>query len=116
MPFDSAGFAKQDQVIPETPYSCPEIEILDGMAELLATPDKWCQGDYQIGDGYCLLGAFRAAVKGDYNTSTSYVLNHLVWYSGGDHISRFNDDPATTHTDILNLISKTRASFVTDAA
>jgi hypothetical protein len=48
MPFDGVGFASDDQVI-----------------SLLATPDKWCKGQFNTPDGrYCIRGAIMGRVVG----------------------------------------------------
>jgi hypothetical protein len=44
MPFDGVGFASDDRV-----------SKLDQVISLLATPDKWCKGQFNTPDGrYCI--------------------------------------------------------------
>src|SRR5262245_62533864 len=56
MPFDGVGFAFQDRV-----------SKIDRVIDLLAVPDKWCQGYYKTPDGrHCIRGAI-IAVEGANN-------------------------------------------------
>ena len=120
MPFDSTNYVETH---------AEEIVILDKMAEILATPDKWCQRallliDKSSGEAaqFCTLGALHCATHG---TTDPKVLWKQEWTDAAAHniYSRmfqilgerspgaFNDAETTTHQDILDLIAKTRESF-----
>lgn len=113
MPFDSKDFVAAPVRHPE------EIAILDKMAELLAAPERWCQGDFTSKDGksLCVIGAVHVA--GEYKAGSlisvktpayrAYV--RLARELGRRSLPDFNDDPKTTHTDILALIARARSSF-----
>lgn len=116
MPFDSTNFV-------ETSPHVEEIAILDKMAEILATPERWCKRHmfrkYACGQviSVCVVGALRFSVGGE-EALENWVKTpeaRSVWDRlnevGGNEIAAINDASGTTHQDILDLIAKTRASF-----
>lgn len=110
MPFDSKDFVAAPVRHPE------EIAILDKMAELLATPERWLKGALACGDRVCLAGAGRKVLTGSpwkspERTSVSLGVSNALRYAAGGFIGSFNDDPHTTHADILALIARAPQSF-----
>lgn len=87
---------------------CPEIEVLDRMRELLATPEQWCQGQANIGSAYCLAGAL--AIVAPYAAEFIPVANAIRQTSRRCLVA-FNDAPERTHADILDLLTRTRRRF-----
>lgn len=117
MPFDNTNFVEVSE----------EIVVLDKMAEILATPERWCQKDLVktldgvIATQFCIIGAMHAAV---HDTKHVETLHKQEWTvvskkicgfmqpKGFESVPQFNDAKTTTHQDVLNLIARTRASFL----
>jgi hypothetical protein len=88
---------------------------------LIDTPEKWAKGTYQSQSGcLCVLGAcrkvvFNGALDGDH---PGYVgdANPLAFALGDAlprgrfSVSDYNDDPATTHADIMALFDRAIAA------
>lgn len=81
----------------------------------------WCQGAYYDGNGsYCSIGALSKALQSSpqvlegerYREAYMYLNNHLpaLGFDNGQDVVDFNDDPATTQQDVLNLFDKAIAS------
>jgi hypothetical protein len=130
MPLDTSNF-KETTVDSRS----AEVVILDKITEVLAKPSKWCKHALSQGDNFCLIGALNVAdhghwdhvVRNDGRTldfsqpAAKNVLKQLNYALGQSsaqlsrvHVANFNNDAATTHADVLDLIARTRASFVTD--
>lgn len=115
MPFDNTP--------QEIPTNAQEISIVDDMVKILATPDKWCKNALTMTarDGtvsHRILGAWLEATDHKpcvmWHTATdsgSKVLQHLSAMTLPVGISSFNNDPATTHEDVLNFLSHARTYF-----
>lgn len=97
-----------------------EIAILDKMAELLATPERWCQGvssEHRYGGwAHCVLGALRFVddkyVWGlDVLSLTGLAVSSRLRIGTQIPIDSWNDAPERTHADILALIAGARRSF-----
>lgn len=119
MPFDNTSFV-------ESPVKhAEEIAILDRMAEILATPERWCKGckGYRDAAGnytsFCLIGALHVAHLGvdalseedPWDGTTNEIFAALLRATGGVIPARYNDCLTTTHPDVLDLIARTKASF-----
>ena len=99
MPFDGVGFASQDRV-----------GKIDQVIDLLATTEKWCQGNYKTTDGrYCIRGAI-AAVEGA-NNLRPIVLQAIREVSGKHYfrIESFNDHADTNHAQVVQVLMRARA-------
>lgn len=125
MPFDNPA-----QRV-EIPLYVEEIAILDRMEELLATPGRWCKNKFERrrlfgfrAPAHCLMGALNIQDHGSAGRHTTLpdgtvdFKNPAAWRVGlriqdltGGDAPGFNNDPATTHADILRLIARTRKSF-----
>ena len=131
MPFDDASAR------PEIKTNEAEIAIIDGMIELLSDPERWTQGHFhdvkllkvptwfwlparfRTVERFCLLGALDR-VSGE---DTEAVIPERRSYKPGRRVHRrldelsgarkgcwdFND--RSTHTKVLNLLHRVRASF-----
>lgn len=113
-----------------------EIAILDKMADLLATPERWCQESLYDYDrkACCAVGALGQAGAGDHwalrrladiddgsfdgSLSISAPLRHVWAVLNYDQevliqhgLMCWNDAPERTHADILDLIARARRSF-----
>lgn len=100
MPFDNSPQVKT------------EIDILDEMKVILATPDKWCKGVLMDKAGaHCLVGSSDEAIVQYGQASVDAVFARMERILGQTDIAGFNDAPTTTHRDVLALIDRTRKSF-----
>lgn len=84
---------------------------------LLATEDKWCKGRLHDRKGrHCLVGAI---VEADGRQELTRPIIRAIKEISGKHywrIELFNDDPATTHRDVLRVIDRTRLIIVSEIA
>src|SRR5215471_6788356 len=101
MPFDGVGFAFQDRA-----------SKIAHVIDLLATPDKWCQGYYKTPDGrYCIRGAI-IAVEGANNLrpivlqAIREVTKHYF------RIESFNDRADTSHAQVVQVLMRARAHLI----
>lgn len=109
MPFDDATLR----------VTCPEIEFLDEMVNVLSSPRKWLKGELESTDGsrHCILGAMNVvgmARSTDCAISVRHALLNVVgapFYK----IDAFNDHRRTKHKDVLALLARTRDVFVVRA-
>jgi hypothetical protein len=90
-----------------------EIEILKGARELLSDESKWRRDIYieekgNVACGYCIMGATTIAAAGRMplsNRADELLRDALpLQYQGS--IADFNDDPKTTHADVLALLDR----------
>jgi hypothetical protein len=119
MPFDDPGRRVEIKV-----PLCEEIRILDQMAKYLKTPSRWCKETLRqkarngrIGSR-CVVGALRWATdRGEEGLIPAGAPGRFVYYAlsaetgEGRSPSAFNDDPSTTHADVLDLIARARKRF-----
>jgi len=110
----------------------PLKKVVQGMRELLATPEKWTQGvEARDAEGrsvsplmrthnatcFCLEGAYVRVLNDVYNSadpvvrSAMVISDHLVTFNkflpeGFVALSFFNDAPTTTHADILAFLDR----------
>src|SRR5438270_3256745 len=105
MPFDGT---KQ---LPNT----KAIELLRATEDLLSNPRRWtkdvylCKGFLGIHKSYCLIGAaWTAATKKELPLpilrEALDTLERAIEPTRLVSIQRFNDDPATTHKDVLRVL------------
>jgi hypothetical protein len=96
-----------------------EIAIVDRMADILATPQDWHQGDFKSEDGWslCLIGSIHKA--------TGIRVGSIMSLSGPDYriyqkicellhplsVPGWNDAPERVHADILHLLARVRRHF-----
>ena len=86
---------------------------LAAVERLLATPQQWCQGkirDEQ--DRHCLVGAMEAAQA---RQVLEPVILRAVRQVAGKRYWRvefFNDDPRTTHADVLRVLRRARDNII----
>lgn len=88
---------------------------LGRVEQLLASEQKWCKGRLRdIGGRHCLVGAIAAAEAGQ--DLARHVMRAVREVSGKRwwRIESFNDDPGTTHEDVLRVLHRTRENIVAD--
>lgn len=102
-----------------------EVDILNEMAATLATPDKWCQYAWEIGERHCLGAALLLADGSSFNgvlklkTSAArtvlramvrrMALDNLPAISLWHEVCSFNNNHS--HGQVLDLIARTRRMF-----
>jgi hypothetical protein len=88
--------------------------VLREARTLIETPDRWLQGGlYEFNFGKvarcCALGAINEAAQGDLSRAYRDATEALRRAAGPD-IVYWNDDPATTHADVLSAFDRAIAS------
>lgn len=102
MPFDSIDF-------PENPL----LAKLGRVERLLATEQQWCKGRLRDADGrHCLAGAIEAADA--WQEIPRIILRAAREVSGRRYwrIESFNDDPRTTHRDVMLVLRRARQTII----
>ena len=89
------------------------IDIIAGAREMLADPKNWCRkGGHGDNGEICVVVALSRVGWGMgtcITTARDAVRSHLP--DKFFDIVSYNDDPHTTHQDILNLLDKTLADL-----
>ena len=88
---------------------------LGAVETLLATEQQWCKGTLRDSDGrHCLVGATQAA-------EAPRILERIILRAarqiGGKYYRRiefFNDDPRTSHADILQVLRLARENIIAE--
>jgi hypothetical protein len=86
---------------------------LGAVERLLATEQQWCKG--RLGDAYgrhCLVGAIEAV-------QARGILDRIILQAAREvsgkrywRIEFFNDDPRTTHADVLRVLCRARENII----
>jgi hypothetical protein len=106
MPLDSLEFTQN-----------PLLAKLGRVERLLATERQWCKGRLRDGDGrHCLVGAIEAADA--WKELARIVLRAAREVSGKRYwrIESFNDDPRTTHAQVLAVLRVARQHLIAEMA
>jgi hypothetical protein len=86
---------------------------LGAVERLLASERQWCKGRMRDRDGrHCLVGAMQAVDARQ--LLESIVLRAAREVSGRHYwrVESFNDNPRTTHTDVLRVLSRAREHII----
>lgn len=86
---------------------------LGAVERLLATEQQWCKGRLRDAHGrHCLVGAIEAV--GGRQVLQKVVLQAAREVSGKRYwrIEFFNDDPRTTHADVLQALHRARENLI----
>lgn len=86
---------------------------LGAVERLLATEQQWCKGRLRDAHGrHCLVGAIEAV--GGRQVLQKVVLQAAREVSGKRYwrIEFFNDDPRTTHCDVLQVLHRARENLI----
>jgi hypothetical protein len=82
---------------------------------LIDTPEKWVKGKYEVNGCYCAMGAVSMAVTGSADYDSNWYVNYADKVVAAldnrlparfPDVAAFNDDPATTHNDVLQLFDR----------
>lgn len=86
---------------------------LGAVERLLATEQQWCKGRLRDAHGrHCLVGAIEA-VEG--RQMLQRIILHAAREVSGKRYWRiefFNDDPRTTHADVLRVLRRARENII----
>src|ERR1700758_1724375 len=86
---------------------------LGAVERLLATEQQWCKGRLRDAHGrHCLVGAIEAV---DGRQMLQRVILQAAREVSGKRYWRiefFNDDPRTTHSDVLQVLRRTRENMI----
>jgi hypothetical protein len=102
MPFDGTD-----------PFDTHPLGKLGAVERLLATEQQWCKGRLRDAHGrHCLVGAIEAV--GGRQVLQKVVLQAAREVSGKRYwrIEFFNDDPRTTHADVLQVLHRARENLI----
>jgi hypothetical protein len=94
-------------------YDNNPLAKLGAVERLLATEQQWCKGRLRDAHGrHCLVGAIEAV--GGRQALQKVVLQAAREVSGKRYwrIEFFNDDPRTTHADVLQVLRRARQNLV----
>src|SRR5690242_14795942 len=89
------------------------IAKLGAVERMLATEQQWCKGRLRDAHGrHCLVGAIEAV--GARLVLQKPILQAAREVSGKRYwrIEFFNDDPRTTHADVLQVLRRTRENMI----
>ncbi len=89
------------------------IAKLGAVERMLATEQQWCKGRLRDAHGrHCLVGAIEAV--GGRQVLQKPILQAAREVSGKRYwrIEFFNDDPRTTHADVLQVLRRTRENMI----
>jgi hypothetical protein len=104
MPWDGAEFFENRTLVK-----------LGQVERLLATEQHWCKGSLRDAGGRrCLVGAIIAV--GGRRELMRPVIRAAREVSGKHYwrIEAFNDDPSTTHPDVMRVLRRTRENVLAD--
>jgi hypothetical protein len=94
-------------------YDNHPLVKLGAVERLLATEQQWCKGRLRDAHGrHCLVGAIEAV--GGRQMLQKVVLQAAREVSGKRYwrIEFFNDDPRTTHADVLQVLRRARENLI----
>lgn len=94
-------------------YDGHPLAKLGAVERLLATEQQWCKGRLRDAHGrHCLIGAIEAV--GGRQVLQKVVLQAAREVSGKRYwrIEFFNDDPRTTHGDVLQVLRRARENMI----
>ena len=109
------------------PNNPETLALLIAGQQLLKDPSGWCKGSMKQGQRYCINGALFEVGTPNYKMPADYVSDDPLYYRGDlnrgqipepfwflrqalqersafTNIGTFNDDPDTTHEQVLELL------------
>lgn len=98
-------------------FEHPTLAKLAEVECLLATEDQWCNGQMHDRNGrHCLVGAF--AMVNAQEELTRPIIRAIKQVSGKRYwrIESFNDNPNTSHQDVLRVLYRARLILISESA
>ena len=109
------------------PNNPETLALLIAGQQLLRDPNRWCKGSMKQGESYCMNGALFEVGTPNYKMPDDYVSDDPLYYRGDlfrgqipepfwflrqalkqvsdfTNIGLFNDDPETTHEQVLEIL------------
>lgn len=109
------------------PNNSETLALLIAGQQLLRDPNRWCKGSMKQGESYCMNGALFEVGTPNYKMPDDYVSDDPLYYRGDlnrgqipepfwflrqalkqvsdfSNIGLFNDDPQTTHAQVIGLL------------
>ena len=109
------------------PNNPETLAVLIAGQKLLKDPSGWCKGSMKQGQSYCINGALFEVGTPNYQMPDDYVSDDPLYYRGDlnrgqipepfwflrqvlkqgsdfSNIGLFNDDPETTHAQVIGLL------------
>lgn len=100
------------------------LEVLRKARELISDPARWTQGeiardtdgvtvhaDHRLAVCWCAIGAVKHAAQHMGVHDVYKVFDALDQTAPGGLVVQFNDDPATTHDDVLAMFDRAIAAL-----
>lgn len=102
MPFDQSSYQPTD----------PVLKCLQDARQWLSDPAHWVKGHYNAGDASCAHGAVcRIGLSTDLTIKAWHLLDEACPLGTPNPFTPiFNDDPTTTHADVLALFDRAIAA------
>jgi hypothetical protein len=98
-------------------FEHPTLAKLGEVECMLATEDQWCKGRMHDRNGrHCLVGALTIANARE--ELTRPIIRAIKEISGKHYwrIESFNDDPNTSHQDLLRVLYRVRLTLIAELA
>ncbi len=117
MPFDTTGFVETTPARKLSARKQRQLQVLKDMGRLLSSADHWCKRHYRRGnDTFCLIGALNFATQTDdiriaLTRKLANATGRPRGRSAEERVVMFNDDPCTSHDQVLGLIEWARLSI-----
>lgn len=103
MPLDDVGFA--DRIGP--------LDKIERVIDLLAQEERWCKGEPVAADGRrCLMGAVNEVDGAEVLAQPILAAIRQVTARRFRRIEQFNDDAATTHPLVLEVLFRARENII----
>lgn len=103
MPLDDLGF--RDRIGP--------LDKIERVIDLLAREENWCKGELVTADGRrCIMGAVKEVDGDDVLVRPILTAIRQATSRRFAKIEPFNDDPATTHPLVPDVLFRTRENII----
>jgi hypothetical protein len=118
---EEKGSSKRRRGGKKMPFDATDLDLfenhplakLGAVERLLATEQQWCKGKLRDSSGrHCLVGAMQAV---EARQMLEPIILRAAREVGGKcywRIEFFNDDPRTTHADVLRVLRRARENII----
>jgi hypothetical protein len=89
------------------------VEVLREARGLIDTPEKWCKGIMRSGGRRCAVGAVSDVTGGEMrmrHSEADGAFRALECAAGGRRVHLLNDDPKTSHADVIAVFDRAIAA------
>lgn len=98
-----------------------KVTLIKNARDILSDPNQWIKGEMLNENGCCIIGALKTADTSYFQVDRYEAERELQCHLPGGAeafmrgslvpLAQFNDDPETTHQDVLNLFDKALADL-----